>query len=73
MSLLKNISDKQCQKTNLGHVPPATIQISLRMRKVRSEYFLCAFWTAKNIKLLYANNEDSEQPVRCAGGDLCLR
>ena len=34
------------RKRTIGHVRPAKIQISLRIRAVRSEYSLGAFWIA---------------------------
>ena len=47
-----------------GHVRPAQIQISLRIRAVWSESSLGAFWVAKDIKLLYRDNEDPDQTSR---------
>ena len=52
------------RKRNFGHVRPAKIQISLRIRAVWSESSLSAFSIAKDTKILYADNEDSDQTAR---------
>ena len=36
-------------------------QFSLCIHAVTSESFLCAFWIAKDLKLIHADNNDSEQ------------
>ena len=41
-------------KRTFGHVRAAKIQISLRIRTVRSESSLSAIWIAKNVKFLHA-------------------
>ena len=56
----------RCMNSNVrqrrfGYVRPAKIQISLRIRTVRSEISLGAFWIAKDVKFLHADNEDSDQ------------
>ena len=43
-----------------GHMPPAKIQIRLRIRAVWSESSLGALWIAKDAKFLHANNENSD-------------
>ena len=40
---------------------PAKIQISLRIRAVRSEASLVAVWIAKDAEFLHTDNEESEQ------------
>ena len=52
------------RKRKFGHVRPAKIHISLRIRAVWSESSLCAFWIAKDAKFLRAHNEDSNQTSR---------
>ena len=47
-----------------GHVGPAKIQISLRIRAVWSESSLGAFCIVKDAKFLHADNEDSDQTAR---------
>ena len=48
------------RKRTFGHVRPAKYQISLRIRAVWSESLLCAFWIAKDAKILHKDNEDSD-------------
>ena len=52
------------KKRAFGHVRPARIQISLRIRAVKLESSLGAFWIAKCSKCLLADNEDSNQTAR---------
>ena len=49
------------RKRIFGHVPPAKIQISLRIRAVWSESSLGAFWKAKDAIFLHSDNKDSDQ------------
>ena len=51
-------------KRTFGHVRPAKIQISLRIRTVWSESWLAACWIAKDTKFPHAYNEDSDQSAR---------
>ena len=44
-----------------GHVRPAKIQIS---RRIRIQSSLGAFWIASDAKLLYADNRDSDQTAQ---------
>ena len=55
---------RNVSKRTISNVRPAKIQISLRIRAVWSESSLCAFWIAKEEKLFYADNGDSDQTVR---------
>ena len=59
------------RKRAFRHKRPATIQISLRIRAVRSESSLGAFWIAKDAKCHHTVNEGSDQTV-CIGPDLSL-
>ena len=52
------------RKCTFGHVRPAKIQISLRIRAGWSESSLGAIWIAKDAKFLHADNEDSDQTAR---------
>ena len=45
------------RKRNFGHVRPAMIQISLRIRAILSESSLDAFWIAKDAKFLHVDKE----------------
>ena len=59
--LVKVISyELHVYKYTFGHVRPAKIQISLRIRAVWSESSLGAFWIGKDAKFLYVENEDSD-------------
>ena len=49
---------------NFGHVHPAKIQISLRIRAVLSESSLGALWIDKGAKCLHADDKDSDQTAR---------
>ena len=60
------------RKHNLGHVHPAKIQISLRVRAVWSESSPVAFWISIDTKFLYADNEDWSDCAD-AQADLSLR
>ena len=51
------------KKRTFGMVRPK-IQISLRIRVIRSEFSLCAFWIAKDASFLHAGNEDSDQTAQ---------
>ena len=51
------------RKRTFGHMRPAKIQISLRIRAVWSESPLGAYWIAKDAKFLHADNEDSARHV----------
>ena len=55
------------EKRTVGHVRPAKIQISLRIRAVWSEYSLVAFSIAQGENFLHAYDEDSDQTVRMRG------
>ena len=59
---LSNRSRNDIKRT-FGHLRPAKIQISLRIRAVRPESSLGAFWIVKFSKLLHADNEDSYAQV----------
>ena len=50
----------------------AKIQIGLRIRAVRSESSLAAFWIAKDAKFLLTDNEDADRTAH-ARADLSLR
>ena len=50
---------RNIRKHTFGHVHSAKIQISLRIRAVRSESSLSAFWIANNAKFFYSDNEGS--------------
>ena len=52
------------RKHTFAHVRLAKIQISLLIGIVWSESSLGAFWLAKAVKFLHADNEDSDQTVR---------
>ena len=52
---------RNVRKCIFGHMRPAKILISLRIREVWSESSLGAFWVAKAAKFLHADNEDSDQ------------
>ena len=53
------------KKCTSGHVRQTEIQISLRIRAVWSESPLGNFvWIAKDINILHADNEDSDQTAR---------
>ena len=54
----------EVRKCTFGHVRPAKIQISLRIRAVWPESSLGAVGTTKDAKFLYADNEDSDQTAR---------
>ena len=45
-------------------VRPVKIQISLRIRAARSESSLDAFWLAKDVNFLQADNEDADRTAR---------
>ena len=51
---------RKMRKRTFGHVRPAKIQISLRVRAVWSESSLCTFYIAKDANFLHADNEDSD-------------
>ena len=55
---------RKVRKRNFGHMRPAMIQISLRIRAVWSESSLDAFRIAKDEKCLYTYTEDSDQTAR---------
>ena len=55
---------RDVSKWTFGHVHPAKIQISLRIRAVWSESSLGAFWIAKDAEFLHADNVDSHQIAR---------
>ena len=50
------------RKRTFGHVFPARIQISLRIRAPS----LDTFGITKDVKVLHADNEDTNQPARYA-------
>ena len=56
--------NRNVRKRTLGHVRPAKIQISLRIRAVWSESSLGVFWIAKDARFLRAVNEDFEQAAQ---------
>ena len=41
-----------------GHMRPAKVQISLGIRAVWSEPFMCALWISKDATFLHLHNED---------------
>ena len=47
-------------------VRPASLQISLGIRRVWSESSLCAQWLAKDPSFFHANSEDSDLSLRWA-------
>ena len=49
---------RNVRERTFGHVRPAKIQISLRIRADWSESSLGALWTAEDAKFLHADNED---------------
>ena len=49
---------RNIRKSTFGHLHPAKIQITLRIRTVWSESLLDAFWKSNDVKFLYADNED---------------
>ena len=51
-------------KRSLGHVRPAKIRISLRIRAVWSESSLSAFWIANDAGCFCVDNEDSDYTAR---------
>ena len=51
-------------KRTFENVRPAKIQISLRIRAVWSESSQGAYWIAKDVEFLHADNEDSDQAAR---------
>ena len=63
---------RSIRKRTSGHVRPAKIQISLRIRAVWSESSLGAFWIVKDAKFLHAAQADW---LDCsdAQADLCHR
>ena len=67
----KNISLK-VRKRTFGHVRPAKIQISLRIRAVWSESSLGAFWITKDVTFLHADCEDWSS-LASVQADLSLR
>ena len=52
------------RKCTFGHVHPAKIQISQRIRAVWSESSLGAFWIDDDANFHYAENEDTNQTAR---------
>ena len=66
---------RKVRKRTFGHVRPAKIQISLRIRAVWSESSLGAFWIAEDAAYLRAGKEDSNQTSDYvdAQADLCAR
>ena len=50
------ITEPNVRKRTFGHVRPAKIQISLRIRAVWSESSLSAFWIAKDAKFVHADS-----------------
>ena len=52
------------RKHTFGNIRLAKTQISMRIRAVRSESSLGAFWIAKDVKFLHADNEDADQIAR---------
>ena len=52
----KSHKRRNVRKRTFGHVHPAKIQISLRIRAVWSESSLGAFWIAKEATFLDADN-----------------
>ena len=59
-----SLNEPHRDKTNNMTVRPANIQISLGIRPVWSESWLCAQWVAKNPRFLHADSEDSDQTGR---------
>ena len=58
------IFEPRYDNTNKVAVRPAKTQISLGIRPVWSESSLCAQWVAKDLVLLHADSEDSDQTGR---------
>ena len=54
-------SEMSENKCTLGHVRPAKIQVSLRIRTVWSDSSLCTFWIAKDANVFPTDNDDSLQ------------
>ena len=50
--------NRNATKRTFGHVRPAKIQISLRIRAVWSESSLSAYWIVQDAKLHHTDNED---------------
>ena len=61
---LPNTARNNARKFTIGHMSPAKIQISLRIRAVLSDSPLGAFWTVKDAVFLHVDNEDSDQTAR---------
>ena len=61
---LANQFEPRYDKTNKVTVRPAKTQISLGIRPVWSESFLCAQLVAKDPRFLHADSEDSNQTGR---------
>ena len=59
-----NNLSRDVRKYTLVHVRPSKTQVSPRIRAVWSESSLGAFWTAKDINFVYADNEHSDQTAR---------
>ena len=53
--------NRNVRKRTFGHVRPAKVQISLRIRTVWLESSLDTLWIAKDAKFIHADNEDSDQ------------
>ena len=51
------------RKCTFGHVRPARIQISLRIRAVWSESSRGAVWIAKDANLIHADNKNFDENV----------
>ena len=51
-------------KPTKWHMHPAKTQISLGIRPVWSESSLCTQWVDKDLSILHANSEDSDQTGR---------
>ena len=50
---VEQTNNPQRLKATFGHVRPAKLQISLRIRAVRSEASIGAFWIPKDAKFLH--------------------
>ena len=60
-SVIKWAETSENVQCTTGHLRPAKLQISLRIRAVWSESSLGSFWIAKNTNFLHVDNEDSDQ------------
>ena len=62
--LCRSVRERTFENPWLSKIGPAKIQISLRIRTVRSKSSLGPFLIAKDARFLHADNEDSDQTAR---------